>query len=215
MASKEKVSIFHDKIAGISLSGSISAILATTGFIATHGTKYEKMNSTKIVLILLYIVSLVLIVLSLSLYHDEKEENATDVTSALLQLRNSKAGPTINEAALVSSIGGVLVLAGVYLGVQQYNKNKMWGKYASGSYASGWILLAISAAMNSKAASSVRSQRLVWTLPSVVLIVGGTFSIPWTVMHKLDTGIPLVAITLGYMGFNIGSSIVSAPPTAL
>ena len=95
---------------------------------------------------------------------------------------------------------------------REFNMTEQFGWIGSSIYAAGWIGNAFAASMGNKSISSVKSNRLAWTLPGAAAIVTGTFLVPWSIHHNYvsNPGWPIAG--LGYVAFTVGTAYVSNAP---
>jgi hypothetical protein len=128
------------------------------------------------------------------------------------QIRNHDAQPKLNEPAILSGISSAIILLGVIESVRHFHKTEDFGWIGSSLYAAGWLGQAFAAAMNNKSVSSLKTQRLAWTLPGAAAIIGGTFLIPWQLQHNYVSGPGWSVAALGYTAFTIGTAYVTNPP---
>lgn len=169
-----------------------------------------------ILALIFYAGGLVLIALSLSLYPEERELQASSISGLVQQNRNTSVQPVVNEAAMLAGISLGIVLIGMLQSARDFHKTERFGWIGSSIYAAGWIGAAFAAALNNKSITSLVPNRLAWTLPGAAAIVGGTFLLPWQLEHNYVTSPAWPVTALGYVCYTIGTAYVTpAPPINL
>ena len=158
--------------------------------------------------VLVYLAGLVLLVLSIGLYRNEKEEEPDTIPDMIKHKRATESQPSTNEPVLLSSLATVIVLAGTIQCIRHFNKTETFGAIGMILYAGGWIANAFAASMQNNSIQSVQNQRLAWTLPGVTAIVIGTIFMPWEIKHQYVSGPSLPFISLGLLSYSIGNTLV-------
>jgi predicted tellurium resistance membrane protein TerC len=218
----------HKNLAIISGAGSAIALFGLSGYFMSyeyedfdrvpvsdrtnmelHLTKRKKTSKIiAIVGILCYIIGIVLLVLSIGLYHDEKEELGKDISSIVKQLKKKKNEPETNEPVILASLASVVILMGLFQSLRNFHHTESFGLIGLTLYSVGWIANAFAASMQNNSIYSANNERLSWTLPGAVAIVLGTASLPWQIRHKYVSGFSLPLSALGYTAYTIGNVAV-------
>lgn len=175
----------------------------------------KRRRYSKIVTVLasiVYMAGIVLIALGISLYRNERQEQAQSISGLIQQNRNITAQPKTNEVAILAGVSTAVLAAGMVKSAFDFNKTEQLGWIGSSLYAAGWLGNAFAAAMNNKSISSVNANRLAWTLPGAASIVAGTFLVPWQLHHTYVSGPGWPVAALGYAAFTVGTAYVTNPP---
>jgi hypothetical protein len=212
-------------------TGSAAALLGMTTYFMSYEYKdfdrvdlqdKSKMDSTfhrrkrfaeilQIISALVYIGGIVVLVLGMSLYTEEREAKAFDIPTLFQQIREAATQPSINEAAVLASISSVVLVIGLLQCIREFHKTERFGWIGSTLYAAGWLGNGFAASLNNKSISSIEDSRLVWTLPGIAAIVAGTFMFPWQLRNNYISGPAWPLVSIGYVLFSIGNSLVVQP----
>lgn len=227
MATSDKIDAVHENIGIMSGVGSISAALSMSFYFMFYewndssklriekshffNTKNWKKN-LQYVMFLFYLLSLVVIILSVCLYRQEREHQAQNIPSLLQQVRNSNAEPDINEPAILSGISGALTIIGLFLSLRKFEKEEHLGIVGPILFASGWLGQAFAASTNSKSIQTLKLKRLAWCLPGIALINTGFLLYPWQIQQDYSSGPAGILSLLGYFLFSYGNTLVMDPP---
>lgn len=160
----------------------------------------------------LYIAGLVLISTGIGLYRQEREEIADSISGIIRQTRRFEAQPETNEVAILTGVASALILMGAVQSAIHFYKTESFGALGASIFGAGWLLNAFSAACNDVTLSSLRTDRLIWSLCGAGAIVGGTFMLPFSIHHAY-VGSPAWAImALGYVSFAVSTSFIVSSP---
>jgi uncharacterized membrane protein HdeD (DUF308 family) len=231
MASSENVSSVHNNMTIYSATGSSLLLLGTSFYFMSYEyqdfdrvklsdrsqmevNRSKRKNKSKIIAMsaaLMYIVGIILLVLSIGLYQDEKEESATSISAIIKQTRKTNNEPDTNEPVILASLAAVVIMLGIFQSVRNFNKTETFGWIGLSLFSIGWISSAFAASMQNNAISSIYGERLAWTLPGAVAIVVGTAALPWQIKHQYVSGPALSISAIGYALFTIGNVFVVKP----
>ena len=218
----------HDNIAILSGSGGALALIATSVYFMSseyndfdrvsisHRDKMRKQQikrrrTSKLMAIagaVMYIAGLILLVLSIGLFHDEREAPAKDIAAMIHKQRRQDNQPSVNEPAILAGLATVVVLAGAIQSLRNFRKDETFGWLGTTLYAGGWLANGFAASMQNNSISSVSGRRLAWTLPGAAGIVIGTACLPWQIRHQYVSGPGLPVAAIGYVLYTIGNSAV-------
>jgi hypothetical protein len=221
-------STVHQNIAVLSGTGSALALLGTGAYFMSfeyedpsraqvdHRDIMERQRQRRrktarrigIAGALVYVAGLVLLVLSIGLFHDEREAPATSISGMIQQQAQLDSQPTINEPALLSGLATVVLLAGAVQSLRTFKKTETFGWLGPVLYAGGWLANGFAASMQNNSISSLSGTRLAWTLPGAAGIVAGTALLPWQIRNQYASGPALPIAALGYIVYTIGNSAV-------
>jgi hypothetical protein len=144
---------------------------------------------TKVISFLFYIAGFILIILSISLYMNEKEAISSEI-SIIIEKANAQNTQNAQVSIILVTFASLLIIISTYLVMNNY----LW--IGATLYTFGWIAAAFSASMNN-------TQRLEWTLPgSVCLILGSLLFY----LAGLSPG--LILASIGSLLFTIGNVMV-------
>jgi hypothetical protein len=232
MATPDQIDAMHRNITILTGTGSAAALVGMASYFMSYEYKdFDRINVQGqdrmevafkrrrkvaqvilVIAIIIYVAGLVLIASGISFYRDEREEQAESIPSLIQQIRNADAQPSTNEPAILAGISTAIILAGMIQGAREFNKTEQFGWIGSTIYAAGWLGNAFAASMNNKSISSIKGNRLAWTLPGAAAIVAGTFIVPWQLHHNYISGPGWPVAALGYVAFTVGTSYVTDPP---
>lgn len=218
MATSLNTQTLHTKLGILSgIGGLLSLIGTSTFFIADDFLKQTKKYIT-FVSIVIYMAGLIMIVLSIGLYRDEKVIIRTkNISEMILHLKannivldseNDVSSSFVNKPVLLSSLSTLSILVGVLLLLKQFKSLKTTNWLGVLLYSCGWISNAFAASMDTNSFSSVSKKRLVWTLPGSIAIIIGSFLLPWQIEKSFVSGPSLSLSTIGYGLFTIGTIVV-------
>jgi uncharacterized membrane protein HdeD (DUF308 family) len=171
--------------------------------------KRKKLSNYLIVVaIIMFITGLVLIVLSIGLYRDEKEENSTTISGMILQARAAENQPSTNEPIILAAIAAAVILAGTFQCCRNFSKTSSFGVIGMFLFAGGWLAEAFAGSMHTNSISSIQGDRLKWTIPGAFGICLGTFLIPYEYKHEYVAGLSMPIAALGYVCYTVGNNLV-------
>lgn len=232
MATPDHIDAVHQNIAILTGTGSAAALVGMASYFMSYEYKdFDRINvqgqdrmevafkrrrkvsqAVMIIAIIIYVAGLVLLALGISLYRNEREEQAQSISGLIQQNRNTAAEPNTNEPAILAGISTAVILAGMIQSAREFNKTEQFGWIGSSIYTAGWLGNAFAASMNNKSINSIKANRLAWTLPGSAAIVAGSFIIPWQLSHNYISGPGWPIAALGYAAFSIGTSYVTNAP---
>lgn len=234
MAQADQLYAVHKDVVTMAATGAAVALLSTSTYFMTYEYKdFERVRReddgtskleaiygrrrriAKITLAIsafFYLCAIALICVSICLYRDEREEQATDIPGQISQLRTLAAQPSWNEVSVLASLSSGLTVAGAIQCALTFDKAEEFGWIGIILYAGGWLGNSFAASMNNKGLDSIRLSRLAWTLPGAAAIVAGTVLYPWQVDNGYISGPSWSISALGYAAFVIGTSYVTDPP---
>lgn len=232
MATEDQVSLVHQNISFLSGFGAGSCYLGLASyFMAYEYRDFDRVDLrgkmrmerryrdrsrwSKIAMtlsVLLFVGGLVLLVLGMSLYPFEKEQQAFEIPSLIQQIRNQEAEPSVNEPAILAGIASAVVLLGAYAGAREFSHTETFGWVATVLYAAGWLANGFAASMNGTSITNLDTMRIAWTIPGAVAIAAGTFMFPWQLNHNYVSGPAWPVAGIGFACFAIGSALVTDAP---
>lgn len=161
----------------------------------------------------LYIISLVILILSLFLYRDEREQVATNITGIVVQVKTAEGDSDANEAGWLGLISASILLAGASVSAREFAKSETFGVVGSTLMGLGWTGIAFSAGADRKALDSLNGKRLRYTLPGAAAIYMGTLMIPWQMKHHFVAGPAMALLAFGFGIFSEGNARALVAPT--
>lgn len=232
MATSDVIDSVHRDIVVFMSSGSIAALLGMSSYLMSYEFQdFERVNlqgqdrmqenftsrrkvsiAIMVVSALVYVTGIVLLTLGVSLYREEREEQAASIPGLITQIRTTAEQPSVNEPAILAGICAVLIVSGMIKSAINFNTHEQWGWIGSSLYTAGWIGLSFAAAMNNKSINSLVGNRLAWTLPGAACIVAGTFIVPWQLHYNYISGPGWPIAAIGYTAFAIGTSYLTSAP---
>ena len=207
--------------------GSVSALLGMSSYFMSHEYQdfdrsgksesiFQQRKKWALAVMALsaffYVCGIVLMTLGISLYRDEREEIASSISGIIIQTRQQAQQSSVDEPAILSSIGAALIILGMAQCCRNFAKTEEWGVIGSSIFASGWLINSFAAACNNNSLSSLRGDRLAWSLTGSAAIVAGTFMFPWMLHHNYVSGLSWAIMSLGYIAFDISTSFVVTSP---
>ena len=158
------------------------------------------MPSQKLIQVLFYIAGLVLVIISLSLYREEKDIVTSQISITIKQNQLRENQPDINEPCILASFGGLAILLGIWLSASKSEETE-W--MAAIFFILGWISQGFAASMATNSISSVQNDRLAYTLSGVCLIIFGSI-----IFHFIKACPALILATVGAVLFTVGNAQV-------
>jgi len=165
--------------AWLSFSGSFSILLGTSLF------------NKPIIGFLFYVAGLILLVLSISLFREDKELQSSQVAIIIKQKQVRDAQPNMDQPTILASFAIVFILLGTLF---SYTASKI----GIIILALGWIGMGFAGSMANNSLNSIQNERLEWTLSGSLFIVLGSLLFP-----SFDFG--LIIASLGFLVFTIGN----------
>lgn len=158
----------------------------------------------------LLISSIVLLLLSVILYDQEKQTQAQSIAALAQQVRASKVDQSkVHEAAIIQGVASAIILCGLGLLLWNYHTTERFQITSILLYASGWITAAVAMSTNARGLSTIEPTRLAWTLPGAFLITAGTVAIPWEIDQPSLLGPSIATLATGLSALAIGHSYVT------
>ncbi len=229
MATSDTVTSIHDEISLFMSTGLIAYLLGMSTYLGGYeyqdfdrvtGINQEHVFQTRkkvafaifIISAFIYISGIVLMALGISLYRTEREDLADSITGIIRQTTQNASQPDINEPAILAGIAAAMILLGSAEMIRHFHKSEQWGWIGYSIFSAGWLLNAFAAAMNNMSINSLRTDRLMFSLPGAVAVAAGTAVFPWALHHNYisSASFPLVAIGLGL--FSVSTSYVVKSP---
>lgn len=229
MATSSEVFSVHNNVSAFMVAGGLSMLLGFSSYFMSYevtdgnrlgvGQEAQFQMRKKVALAVMiisaffYVAGIVLLALGISLFRDERSTIALTVAGIIEQQQEMATDSQLNEPAIVSGLAAALVLLGSIQSIRNFNKTQDWGWLGSTIFTTGWILFAIAAATNNNSLTSVRTDRLVWSLVGTTLIVGSTFIIPWALHHRYVTSPAFPLMAFGVLAFGVSTSWAIPPPS--
>jgi hypothetical protein len=204
----------HKNLSIISGTGGALALFGISGYFMAFdypNTGIKRKQTSKVVAgfgILLYLIGIVLLILSVGVYRDQREDVETEISSIIQQVRKQENQPHHNEPFILASLASLIILLGLGQSLRTFHNTEKFGLVGLTVYTVGWVSNAFAASMQNNSISSINNQRLVWTLPGAIAIVLGTACLPWQIRHKYVSGVALPLSAIGYAFYTIGNAIV-------
>jgi hypothetical protein len=231
MATSLNTQSVHTNLGILSSVGSLLSLIGTSSYFMSYeysdfsrvdprdalnkNTNSVSRDKTSIVIaflsIIAYVAGLILIVLSIGLYRDEKKMiQSSNISEMIKNLKhvnnvNNENSSSVNAPVILSSFASIVTLVGAIVMIKHYKKHRNFNRIGTLLFSSGWLANGFAASMNTKSLSSISSKRLAWTLPGVFAIVAGTFLLPWQISNEYVSGPALPLATIGYILFSIGN----------
>ena len=172
----------EDKSFWLSFGGTASCVLSNS-------------VNMPVISMLLLIIGLVCVVLSISLFREDKEAKSSVVAVIIQNAERRTSQPELDQATGLAIIASCVILLVSFL-------NKSSWTYVC-LIALGWIANGFAASMETNSLESVQTQRLYWTLPGTLLLVLGSLSF---LLRSWGAG--LVVATVGGCLFSIGNASI-------
>lgn len=214
MATSSNTQTLHTKLGILSGIGGILSLIGTSTFFMADEFVKQTNKYMTFLAIVIYIMGLIMIVLSIGLYRDEKVIIRTkNISEMILHLKANNMvldseDEDVNKPVLLSSLSTISILIGVLLLLKQFKSLKTINWLGVLLYGCGWVSNAFAASMDTNSFSSVSKKRLVWTIPGAIAITIGSLLLPWQIEKSFVSGPALSLSTIGYGLFTIGTIIV-------
>ncbi len=178
--------ILNNKSAWLSFSGCASLLLGLS-FV----------DYIKLISLLFYLMGLILIVLSISVYRDEKEAISSEISIIIEKTNTKNTQPNTDAPTLLAIFSIITILFSTIIIL----KNYVW--FGVTFYTLGWIGVAFAGSMSNNSISSVDNDRLKWTLSGSLFIILGSL------VYDLIRFCPgLILTSIGTLLFSIGNVMV-------
>jgi len=199
MATQDTVDSVHRDVYTLVSAGSIAALLGFSSYFmsfeysdfdrvnfADQGhaeTTFQRRKKLSLVVLIIsaffYVCGIVLLTVGISLYRNERTEIANSITGIITQAQQQAQQPNVNEPAILASVSAAIIILGMIQSARHFRKTESFGWLGSLIYAVGWLMFAFAGASNDNSLSSIRGDRLAFTLIGSSLVVAGTWIFPW------------------------------------
>lgn len=234
MATSLNTQSVHTNLGILSSVGSLLSLIGTSSYFMSYEysdfsrvdprnvigmhTNANTRNKTSVIIaflsIIAYIAGLILIVLSIGLYRDEKKmiqsSNISEMIKNLKQVNNenNNSDTSVNGPVILSTFASVTTLVGAIVMIKHFKMHRNFNRIGTLLFSMGWLANGFAASMNTYSLNSISLKRLSWTLPGVFAIIAGTFLLPWQLSNEYVSGPALPMATIGYILFSIGNIAV-------
>ena len=134
MASQDKLLCVHQNLGWLSGAGSLTTLLGISGFFMLNEfpkRQAKAWNHWHLPIMVVYVSGLILLVLSMSLWPDERENEGETVADLINQLRKRKAQPKINEHALLAALSALVVVTGSFMTAKNWRNTRKLGFFGA------------------------------------------------------------------------------------
>lgn len=226
MASRDEYFCLHVPLSAIMFSGAVLNLVSVSMYFLTfeyrdRNTKISQSGSRVLsrqqrkrlqqfiwIAFSIFVASIVLFVVAMSLYKSQKTELPSNVTDLYQHVQRTENQPSFNYPALIASLSGALVITGVYLLHREFVQSRNLDWKGMIPFALGFYGLAYTASVHRNGLSSTQPIRLAWSFPSITLYLIGIMMIPFQLQKNFIYLPSQVLVTLGLIGFTLSNSLV-------
>lgn len=226
MSTRDDYFCLHIPITAIMFSGAVLNLTSLSMYFLTH--EYRERNSRtdelapkvlsrqqrKRILqftwlaFSIFVASILLFVVSMSLYKSQKLELPSNVTNLYQHVQRTENQPSFNYPALLASLSGATTIIGAYFLHKTFTKSRKIDWKGLVPFCIGFYGLAFTASVHRNGLSSTQPIRLAWSFPSITLYLVGVFLIPFQLKKNFIQLPSQIFATLGLLGFTLSNSLL-------